>query len=75
MTVGGLGERPPDLPGSCSELPVAVGLGTGERQGENREVFAAPSGYTELPASTETRLQKQTLSFFNHFSPYDDPLL
>lgn len=67
---GGLGQetarrqapRPPRL---SLELPAAAGLETGERR--NGEVSAAPSGYAQLPAGTETRFQKQIPSFFNHF--------
>lgn len=66
---GWAGREAPRFPGFYSELSVAVGLGTGERQEENREVSAVPSGYTQLPANTETRFSKQSLSFFNHFFP------
>lgn len=51
--------------GLSLELPAAAGLETGERR--NGEVSAAPSGYAQLPAGTETRFQKQIPSFFNHF--------
>lgn len=73
VVAGGPGDRPPGLPRLSLVLPVAVELETGERR--NGEISAAPPGYTQLPASTETRFQKQIPSFFNHFFPYGDPLL
>lgn len=68
----GLGQRPPVCPHFCTEFTWAAGArdwGAGGCWGRKREISVAPSGYAQLPVSTETMFQKQISSFFNHFFP------